>query len=236
MKSAKKVELFEKFDIELETAKTRIRNGEILPVHFSAGNTKTHIPSVDLLPVFTCHGRCRETCGKVKEGRKVPDCYACKGKNTMPTTIKNRAENTAMAILKPDIYWAEVDKISKASRFIRYFVSGDMIIKDYFEHMVINAKNNPHCNFLCFTKCYEIVNRWIDKNGDLPENMQVILSGWFGMRPNNPYNLPETAVYLKEEDFNDNWLFCGGNCLDCACRGLGCWKAGKGDIVAFKKH
>lgn len=216
--------------------KRRLDNGEQLEPQFSEGNTKTHIPSVDLLPLLTCHGRCHETCGKIKKGRKVPDCYACKGSNSFSNVIKNRAINTVLAIYCPTILWQAIDVLAKKSRYIRYFVSGDMIIKGFFDNMVATAKNNPYCNFLAFTKCYEIVNRWIAENGDLPKNLIILFSGWENLTIENPYNLPTTTVYKKDSDFNPVWKSCGGNCLNCACYGLGCWQAKKGDIIAFKKH
>ena len=76
----------------------------------------------------------------------------------------------------------------------------------------------------------------MDENGDLPENLHILFSGWENMDPINPHKLPETNVFGSEDEIRDNWKICGGNCFDCACRGVGCWQAGRGDIVAFKKH
>ena len=226
--------IYEKAMKAYREAEKRILNGEEVHVHFSEGNSKTHIPSIDLLPHLTCRGRCRELCGKVENGKCLSACYVDKLVNRNPVQMRNYAENTALAILKPDLYWAEVENKMKSCRFMRLFVSGDMIIKGYFERLCAALERNPHCIIQGFTKCYEIVNRYIANNGKLPDNLKLLFSGWFEYMPINPYNLPESRVY--EGDRPEEWLSCGGNCHNCACVGLGCWKATNGDIVGLKKH
>ena len=215
-------------------AKTRYFNGEEMHVHFSEGNSKTHIPSIDLLPLFTCHGRCRELCGKVKPGRFLPDCYAARIANRLPDALRNYAENTVLAIFAPDQYWNEVSQKMFTCRFMRLFVSGDMIIKGYFDRLCKALNDNPHCQVQGFTKCYEIVNKYIDVHGSLPSNLHLLFSGWNEYQPINPHNLPTTNIYTGEKP--ETWLSCGGNCFNCCCIGLGCWKATAGDVVGFKKH
>lgn len=217
----------------LYEAKQRVLSGEDLHVHFSV-NSKTHLPAIGLLPLITCHGRCRKSCGKIKSGRYLPDCYAARYCNCHPVSMTYLAINTALALYKPDVYWQDVDKMMKTQRFMRLFDSGDSIIYGYFEKLCECLKNNPHCNVQGFTKCYEIVNRYIDNNGSLPENLHLLFSGWYDLLPDNPHGLPESRVYDK--DLPDGWLSCGGNCQNCACVGLGCWKACNGDIVGLKKH
>ena len=218
----------------LNDAKARLFAGEEMHVHFSEGNSKTHMPSIDLLPVITCHGRCRELCGKVKPGRYLPDCYAARIANRLPDCMKNYAENTALAIFRPEQYWTEVSNKMRCSRFMRLFVSGDMIIAGYFDRLCKALEGNPHCEIQGFTKCYEIVNRYIDNHGKLPDNLHLLLSGWYDVQPINPHKLPVSAVY--DEVLPDGWLSCGGNCAECSCIGLGCWKASAGDVVGLKKH
>lgn len=224
----------DKIRAAFEDAKQRLFSGEDMHVHFSEGNSKTHMPSLDLLPLFTCHGRCRSTCGYIKPGRALPDCYAAKIANRFPGTLRNYAENTVLAIYRPDQYWAEVRAKMRLSRFMRLFVSGDAIIAGYFSRLCDALEDNPHLEMQGFSKCYEIVNREIERRGALPKNLHLLLSGWGDMTPVNPYNLPTTNVYDHERP--EGWLSCGGNCANCACVGLGCWKASAGDVVGFKKH
>ena len=228
------VTIGEKIRAAYNAAYEKMVSGQEMHVYFSEGNSKTHIPSVDLLPLFTCHGRCRETCGKIQPGKALPPCYAAKIANRFPEVLRHWAENTILAIFRPDQYWAEVDAKMKTCRFMRLFVSGDMIIKGYFSRLCDALENNSHVEMQGFSKCYEIVNKEIEKRGNLPKNLHLLLSGWYEMQPINPHNLPTTNVYETERP--ETWLSCGGNCATCACVGLGCWKATAGDVVGFKKH
>ena len=102
--------------------------------------------------------------------------------------------------------------------------------------MVEVARNNPKTEILAFTKRYDAVNEWIERNGDLPENLHILFSGWNNLEPENPHGLPETNVYKEESEAKPEWKRCGGNCFECACAGAGCWTAKRGEVVAFKLH
>ena len=219
-----------KFNAALRDAIEGVKAGKYCTVKFSDGNRKMGaVASVSTLPfIGGCPASCKGTCG-VK-------CYAAKIANLYPNVLANYAINTALAIRRPDLYWNHINDFVKGCRYFRFHVSGDIINAHYFDNMIEVARNNPHCEFLCFTKRYEIVNGWIEDNGELPCNLHILFSGWTNLTPVNPYNLPETNVYTCEEDFNDSWLTCGGNCFNCACRGVGCWQAKNGDIIAFKMH
>lgn len=218
-----------KFIDALNNAKKAVQFGDDIRVRFSGGNSKMgEIPSISTLPILSCPDICRDTCGI--------RCYAAKLANLRPNVRNAYAHNMAMAIYKPIEYWRQINDFVKAQRFFRFHVSGDIMGNAYFHHMIDIANNNPHCNILCFTKRYEVVNEWIDNNGNLPDNLHILFSGWQGLTPENPHNLPETNVYTCNDDFNPDWKTCGGNCFNCACRGLGCWQANAGDIIAFKMH
>lgn len=218
-----------KFTAALKAFIQRIKTGDELHVTISGGNVKMgDVASVSLLPFLTCPARCHSTCaGK---------CYAAKIANLRKNVMESYAKNTALAHKYSALYWHEVNKACAGVRFFRFHVSGDIINYEYFENMVKCAKNNVHCEMLAFTKNYEVVNKWIDNNSDLPENLHVLFSGWANLKPINPHNLPETNVILKGAAPAENWKICGGNCFDCGCRGLGCWQAVKGDVIAFHEH
>ena len=225
----------EKIRAAFNAARARLEAGEEMHVYFSEGNSKTHIPSIDLLPLFTCHGRCRKSCGMIKPGKALPECYAAKIANMRPHVLRHYAENTVLAIYRPRQYWQEVRAKMQLSRYMRLFVSGDAIIRGYFHELCAALDDVPTCEMQGFSKCYEIVNREIDaRGGSLPKNLHLLLSGWREMQPDNPHDLPTTNVYDHERPAG--WLTCGGDCSNCVCVGLGCWKAGPGDIVGFKKH
>ena len=218
-----------KFNEALREAVEGVKAGKYLTVKFSGGNTKMGaVPSVSTLPFITCPGACKDTCGA--------KCYAAKLANLRPNVLANYAINTALAIHRPDLYWNHINDFVKGCRFFCFHVSGDIMNAAYFAQMVKIAHQNPHCEFLCFTKRFNVVNGWMDVGGEIPANMHILFSGWTNLTPDNPYGIPETNVFTSEADFNDDWKVCGGNCFNCACRGVGCWQAQKGDTIAFKMH
>lgn len=220
-----------KFNDALQAAQDLVNAGEDLRVRISGKNNKMgEIPSVSLMPYFTCPGRCFGTCaGK---------CYAAKLANLRPAVLNSYAINTALAALRPDLFWQQVNATLAVSRFFRFHVSGDIMNRDYFARMIDAARNNQHCEILAFTKRYEVVNAWIDENGPLPENLHILFSGWQGLDPINPHNLPITNIFGGKQKIEPaaDWKICGGNCQNCACRGLGCWQAKNGETIAFKLH
>lgn len=208
------------------------------PATFIPGepNSKTGIKSIDLLPFVTCHKRCRNTCGAIRKGCKynIGKCYAYKLMYRNPATCARYAINTALLIDNPSVFWAGVEQLIIGERFIRVFVAGDANIPGFIENICNLLNKYPHCIIQGFSKCYEQVNEYIAKYGKLPDNFKLLLSGWQDMKPDNPHNLPISDVY--DDALPEGWLSCGGNCFNCACVGLGCWKATAGDIVGLKKH
>lgn len=221
-------ETISKFIIALDEQRERIRRGEILHVSISHGNTKTGpVASVSLLPYLTCPGCCAETCG--------PDCYAGKLANLRPTVLQAWARNTAILLERPAQFWEEVRQAVAASRYFRFHVSGDIPSREYLAEMIQTAKDNPGTEILAFTKRFGWIAETVEAE-PLPKNLHVLLSGWTNLQPLNPHNLPETNVYGRHEEPRPSWLQCGGNCFSCACRGVGCWQAGAGDVIAFRLH
>lgn len=207
----------------------RIRSGELLSVSISNANSKMGaVASVSTLPYITCPACCRETCGA--------KCYAAKLANLRPSVLASYAKNTALALYKPETYWAQVKAAMMAVRWFRFHVSGDIINGEYFAQMIQACRENPHCQVLCFTKRFNVVNAYLDAGNEIPENLHILFSGWSNLTPENPHGLPETNVIPKGAEPAENWKICGGNCFNCACRGVGCWQAGKGDTIAFPIH
>ena len=213
----------------MNSAIESVLNGDDLRVRISAANSKMgNVASVSTLPYITCPACCSETCGA--------KCYAAKLAALRPSVLKSYAINTAIAMLRPDIYWAQVNAAAMAVRFFRFHVSGDILNAKYFANMVEVARNNPSTQILRFTKRFAIVNEWIDANGELPSNLHIMFSGWTNLTPVNPHSMPETNVIPRGEAAKEGWTLCGGNCFECACAGVGCWTAKRGDVIAFNMH
>ena len=196
-------------------------------VSISLGNSKMGlIPSVSLPPIITCVPGC--PC--------ADKCYAAKLCRIYPSV--RAAYNRNLEILKNDIedYFAQVKAAAAMSKYFRYHVSGDIPDRDYLLHMIQLAKELPGTTFLAFTKMYDLINSYVDEGGVIPENLQILFSEWPGLPMNNPHNFPVAHVIFKGTEPEIDWLICGGNCSECACRGVGCWQLHYGQHIAFYEH
>ena len=193
----------------------------------SHGNRKMgEIPSVSLPACTTCN----------PEAPCFKDCYAVKIARIYKTA--DAAYHRNLDILNNDwnSYWDQVRHAVSMTRYFRFHVSGDIPNAGYFKEMVITARQYPNTTILVFTKQYSIVNNYIDIFGALPNNLKVIFSNWGSWKCNNPYNLPQCEVIFKDNKPADNWKICGGNCSECACRGVGCWELKNNETIAIYKH
>jgi hypothetical protein len=122
------------------------------------------------------------------------------------------------------------------ARFFRFHVSGDIPNILYLNAMARVAESLPHTSFLVFTKQYNIVNQYINDGMTIPQNLKIIFSNWGDWKCENPHNLPTCEVILKGSEPAQNWKICGGNCTECACRGIGCWELKNGETIAIYEH
>ena len=198
-------------------------------VKISAGNSKMgSIPSVSLPAGLTC----RTDCECIKK------CYARRLERLRPSVRQAYQHNYDLLVSDPITYWREIEASIMMSRFFRFHVSGDIPDAIYFEHMVDIARTNPHCEILCFTKKYDIVNSHINIIGKLPKNLHIILSGWRDIEMINPHNLPEAHVRYRDGSTTarEDARICGGNCTECAITNDGCWIAKPGEQIVFNEH
>lgn len=186
------------------------------------------IPSVSISPVLTC-SNCSQ-CSKY--------CYALKMARLRSNVNKSWAKNLAIYRADPEKYFSQIDKAAKFSRYFRWHVSGDIIDAKYFAGMLKIAQDNPHTEFLAFTKNYSVVNNYIDNGGTIPANLHLIFSGWVGLKMDNPHNLPTSHPIFSDGTTSapDGAKWCGGNCAECAMAGAGCWTMQRGDAVIFALH
>lgn len=202
-------------------------NRNLHKLAISKRNSKMgEIPSVSLPPIITCK-HC-ETC-KYK-------CYALKLCKFRKTMLQSYERNYELLKVNRDSYFLQIKAAASMTRFFRYHVSGDIVDIDYLHRMCKLARELKETEFLCFTKNYEDVNEYLT-NHRKPKNMHLIFSLPFdGAEIDNPHNLPTAAVILKGNEPKDEWKICGGNCTECACRGVGCWELKKGETIAFYQH
>lgn len=198
-------------------------------VKISAGNAKLgSIQSVSLPSGETCIKNCE--CNK--------KCYARRIEKLRPAVRQAYQHNYILLQEHPDIYWREVEASIMMSRFFRFHVSGDIPDDVYFAHMIEIAERNQHCEILCFTKKYDIINQYLDSGGVIPCNLHIVLSGWKGLEMHNPYNLPEAHVRYRngETTAKPEAKECGGNCVDCIRTEGSCWSLKQGEQVVFNEH
>ena len=147
------------------------------------------------------------------------------------------AHNLSVLTQDPETYWREVEAAIMMTRFFRFHVSGDIPNAQYLSKMVEVAGRNQHCNILCFTKKFEIVNTYLAEHS-LPENLHIIFSGWVGLEMSNPFLLPEAHVLYRDgtTTAREDAKPCGGNCTECAKTDGGCWSLKRGEQVVFREH
>ena len=201
-----------------------------MKIKISPGNIKMGaIPSVSLPAGVTCRKNC--LCWT--------KCYAHKLERIRKSVREAYESNYKLLLEEPDTYWREVNATVMLNRYFRFHVSGDIVDMDYLVNMVKVAKDNPHCQILCFTKQYELVNEYLDNHEEgFPSNLHIIFSIWDGMECHNPHNLPEAHVRYRDghTTARDDAYECGGNCADCAVVECGCWVLENGEQIIFNEH
>ena len=197
-------------------------------ISISKGNTKLkEITSFSLPPVITCR----------PDAPCTIDCYACKICNLRRNVAEAYSRNFKLLQENPESVFIQLKSHLFTVRFFRFHVSGDFYNYDYFKAVMRLAIDCPWCRFIAFTKQYEIANRYIKENGNLPENFNLIFSAWGNdWKFENPYNLPVAQVLFKGQEPLENWYTCGGNCQECSCKGVGCWQLHNGETIYFNKH
>lgn len=198
-------------------------------IKISSGNAKLgSIPSISLPAGITCRDDCE--CQK--------KCYAKKLERLRKTVREAYRHNYDLLNQDSNTYWREVEASIMMSRFFRFHVSGDIPDCVYFAHMIEVAERNKHCEILCFTKKFDIVNQHLDVGGKIPKNLHIIFSGWKNLKMNNPYLLPEAHVRYRDgyTTASDNAKECTGNCTECAITDGGCWTLKNGEQVVFNEH
>ena len=196
-------------------------------ISISAGNSKMGaIPSVSLPACITCNPSA--PCFK--------KCYAARLTRRY-TTVKNAyRRNLDILTENPVAYWAQVRASAMTTKFFRFHVSGDIPNAEYFAQMVKTAEEIPTTKFLAFTKQFQTVNNYLQNGGSIPENLKIIFSNWGTWKCENPFSLPECEIILKGTEPRDDWKICGGNCTECACRGVGCWELKNGETIGIYEH
>ena len=187
------------------------------------------IPSVSLPPIVTCSPNACNFCGK--------KCYARKMCKLRPSVKESYDNNFDILMNDKELFWREVNAAVALTAYFRFHVSGDILNVEYLERMVDVARKNKHCQILCFTKKYTLVNSYLTKHR-LPKNLHFIFSVWKGLECFNPNNLPEAHILYKDgtTTAKNGAKYCSGNCTECAVENKNCWTLKRGEQILFKEH
>ena len=172
------------------------------------GNSKTgaNVGSYNFSPEESCNHNCE--CYKNKV------CYACGGFYQMPDNMRRYAENLAYFLKNDSKTFCDTfcDMLTKnGNKKFRYFTSGDILNKRFFDCMIENARRLPGVKFWSYTKKYNIVNAWVKENGleNFPENLTIVFSHWMNedgsyFPMDNPYNFPTSEfIPLGKEELTE---------------------------------
>lgn len=216
---------------------------ETFYLNVSDGNGKTGKALNLNLPIeYTCNHDC--------ECYKKSKCYAEHGCYLFHNNQKLYSENLNFFYNSTSEEFCKAVKIAIdffGYSLFRYFTCGDIPNTRFFDCMVQIAKDNPNIRFWAYTKKYGIVNRWIDQNGDFPENLTIIFSHWLNengtyYHMENPHNLPtsEFIPFGKENTIDKSFHVCP--CSDptvkstCETCEKPCYKLQKGEHMALLEH
>lgn len=199
-----------------------------MKITISHNNSKLgkEIPSINLPPVLTC--RSDAPCfGK---------CYARKGRFLFENVKNSMGDNLNAYREDPQRYFDYIAANSFLNRFFRWHSAGDIVDARYLEGMVEVATKNPDTHYLAFTKRFDIVNDFVDKGGNIPQNLHIVFSGWDKyFKVENPHDFPMTYVRFKKGDNShipEDAIPCKGKCYEC----VACWQLRKGQSIYFDEH
>lgn len=218
----------------------------------SFGNTKTGIPSINLLAgdMAAVYDGCfpavlKDTfsgiCGTCNSN--CPGCYAKKITRNIDPMIKY-ALNTMEAKEDPERFISLVEKELYSNplviyRVVRIHDSGDFFSDDYFSAIMDMVKRHPETIYGAYTKAETIVNNYGLDN--LPKNLSLSCSPWdghcneIGDLPQFIYDdhtKPELATLPHCPAVDKNGKRTGIQCKDC----LHCYHAKRGQKWAVYAH
>ena len=198
----------------------------------SNGNSKTGRAWLNLaFPTCVCRedAPCRKT------------CYANKGCQQIEKVQAAYYRNLRIYNDDPDNFFEQVYYKVKFTGLpkVRIFDSGDLPSYDFFERLVEVCKKTPGAKYMMFTKKYEIVNEYIDRNGNLPDNLNVMFSAWDRLWDvPNPHGLGVAYVDFEDKRLNPDiprYAFkCPGRESTCSACGA-CWNK-RLKAVVFHQH
>lgn len=201
-------------------------------IHMSNRNSKTG-PAVLTLGFPVCVCRTDAPCFK--------GCYANKGRQIMSNVQAAYYRNLRIYHDDPDGFFEQMYYKVKFTGLpkVRIADSGDIPDYDFFVRLCELCTKLPNVKFMAFTKKYSVVNEYIDKNGSLPDNLNVMFSAWDKLwEVPNPHGLGVAYVDFDDKRLNPEWpsdtFVCPGREVSCSACGA-CWSKNVKSVI-FHQH
>lgn len=232
-----------KIEQYLETREPKLR------CSISVGNMKMggDFPSFSFPPIASFYEKERicVACGCNSKSKGCEGCYAKRMYARFKQVAACYEDNYYTWKNNPGLIYKGIEAAMMMNKVFRFFVSGDIPNLSFFENEIEIIKRNPECQVIQFTKKYDVVNEYIEKNGELPSNLHLIFSAWKGLQMSNPFLLPECHVIYTDgtttaSDDKRAWL-CSGNCTECylnkgSIEHHNCFNVGKNEQILIKAH
>ena len=195
-------------------------------------NSKTGVACLNLA-FPTCVCRADAPCKHI--------CYAEKGRQSMANVQAAYYKNLRLYMENPEEFFEQVYYKVKFSGLpkVRLFDSGDFPDYEFLERLVDLCNKTKDVKYMAFTKKYELVNEYIDKNGKLPKNLNIMFSAWDVLwEVPNPHGLGIAYVDFDDKRMNPKIpkeaFVCPGRATTCSACGV-CWSQ-KIKFVVFRQH
>lgn len=135
-----------------------------------------------------CCDGCEELCYAVKDARRYHNtCIPSLGKNTV---IMRHNMDDGFSQIKEEL-------IKKKAKVLRWHSSGEIMNYNYLLHMVKIAVELPDVKFYFYTKRFELIEKYLDECGDLPDNLICNISEWKGNTEG--YNLEGLNKFVYDD-------------------------------------
>ena len=212
--------------------------------HIAEGNSKTGEKCINCN--LSIENSCDHTCECYKDGK----CYAEGGCYLYGDNQAGYTENSKFVLNhtnKEIIAAWQIAADFYGYKHWRYFTCGDIPFYRFIDCMVAFAKKNPDITFWSYTKKYALVNKWIDNNGPLPENLTIIFSHWLNndgtfFPMNNRHNLPTSEfIPFGQEKLADKVTHicpCSDPTVNVTCLTCdhACYSLKPGESMALLEH
>ena len=209
--------------------------------YLSTQSNEISMPNKNSKTGMACLNLAMPTCVCRPDAPCYATCYARKGTQQIAVVQAAYYRNLRLYNENPDEFFEQVYCKVKFSGLpkVRFFDSGDFPDYEFLERAAELCKKTPNTKYMAFTKKYELVNRYIDEHGSLPDNFNILFSAWDRLwEVPNPHGLGIAYVDFDDKrmnpDFPKNAFVCPGKESTCSMCGV-CWKKNLKAVI-FKQH